>query len=372
MKKIISTALLSIALVSVVNASIFGKLDPSEFDTQRTDAGILRLVPEDQRPAAKKVLQPVYEDGRRAIRAHKYGQAFPINPEILHVLMEQAPGKSILEIAGASGENSVLMGLSGAKKVYFNDIVPEEVAAFEKTVSTLGSDQQEKFETVPGDCFLLGDRMEPNSVEIVYAKNVFHFFRESRYEDFFTMVKKVLAPGGLFAMTVNSRFCDPKNVRFPENVTRFTTETLIIDIDGGNSGPQVVDRVIRACDEDKDPTEYSQENVARFSKTIRTGRGIYPQAMGRASPEMQEIARDMLKQNRTNTALINKGANVRVLNNTSMMFTPENLGAILERYGFEIVHTGHIGPDGHLIPEQEANETGALLVSLIARLPDDA
>lgn len=85
---------------------------------------ILELVPRNQIGASLKILKPVFESKRRGIKnQHKYGQSFPCNPEILCDLMSQAKGKQVLEIAGASGENALLMGLAGAKHVYMNDIV---------------------------------------------------------------------------------------------------------------------------------------------------------------------------------------------------------------------------------------------------------
>ncbi|HSF71019.1 MAG TPA: hypothetical protein VLA25_01920, partial [Methylotenera sp.] len=42
--------------------------------------------------------------------------------EVLAYMMRVGPGKTVLEIAGASGENAIMMAFAGAAKVYMNDI----------------------------------------------------------------------------------------------------------------------------------------------------------------------------------------------------------------------------------------------------------
>ena len=57
---------------------------------------------------ASAILNTCYEAPLRAIKDRRYGAAFPVPSELLHYAMFLAKGETVLEIAGARGENAAL------------------------------------------------------------------------------------------------------------------------------------------------------------------------------------------------------------------------------------------------------------------------
>jgi len=89
----------------------------------------------------------------RPIDNRDYGMAFPINHEVLAYTMPRVKDEVVLEIGGASGENSILLACAGARKVYMNDILPSEVQKFNALRGTLPLEVQDRLVPAPGDCF---------------------------------------------------------------------------------------------------------------------------------------------------------------------------------------------------------------------------
>ncbi len=158
---------------------------------------------------AKEVLDPVYECEPRSIECSntttKYGYSFPINPEILAHIMKLSRGKKVLEIAGARGENSLFMGLAGAQEVYLNDMELGELAVFKTIIQCLPKKLQQKFHIIPGDCLkVFEDDCYTEQFDVIYARNIFHFFMGEKRKHFIHVVSRLLKPGGLLVLTVNS------------------------------------------------------------------------------------------------------------------------------------------------------------------------
>ncbi len=129
---------------------------------------------------AVELARQFYEAKPMGIKIHKYGAAFPITPELLYYAMFLAKNETVLEIAGASGENSALLAFSGAKRVYMNDIVPDEVESFENLCNQLPSQVQKKIEPVLGNCFELL-QLKPElkgTVGLLLCNNLLHFFND--------------------------------------------------------------------------------------------------------------------------------------------------------------------------------------------------
>ena len=131
--------------------------------------------PELQR-TARKILSSVFERGKRGILGqHRYGQRFPINPEVLAWLMQECKDKKVLEIAGASGESSIIMALAGASSTYLNDITEREVKQCVKTISEIPEEYRKKITAQCGNLFALPDKFPEPTFDLIYARNIFHF-----------------------------------------------------------------------------------------------------------------------------------------------------------------------------------------------------
>ncbi len=155
------------------------------------------------------VLKEVYEGKRRHIqsadRSSKYGQAFPINPEILADLMQSSRGKKVLEVGAARGENALLIGLAGAQEVWVNDIEPLELSVFRQRLALLPTEIQKKFYVIKGDCFqVFEDKKHTEQFDVIYARNIFHFFYGKKRDRFIAIMNRLLKPGGRLILSVNS------------------------------------------------------------------------------------------------------------------------------------------------------------------------
>ncbi|NCP62208.1 MAG: methyltransferase domain-containing protein [Alphaproteobacteria bacterium] len=339
-------------------------IKPSAFEiseeevTQRSQSDILRLVPRTEIGDSLKILQRVFESGRRQIKhEHKYGQSFPCNPEMLYDLMSQAPGKRVLEIAGASGENAILIGLAGAEHVYLNDIVPEEVEEFQRQVETLKPELKDRFTSIAGDCFDLDEHLEVNSLDIILARNIFHFLKPSQYDDFFELVKRLLKPGGIFAMTVNSRYSEHGVAIDDSEGTLFSTFMTIFD--ENYVKPIALNRTLSICDDDtKDPLIYTNHHVFN-------GFTIDSDALEKLPKSLHTTVIESIDR------VSGHRGQLRILENIIRLFTPENLSSLVENAGLEVTSTHHIGTNGHYISEEQAKTTGACFVGLIAGIPMD-
>lgn len=134
-----------------------------------------------------------------------FGHNFPLDPEVLRDVMDLSQGKKVLEIAAANGENAFLLGLSGAERVFINDIEPTEIEKCRKRLESLPIDTQAKFTLVPGDCLKVFERDEyTECFDVIYARNIMHFLFGEKREQFIQTVQRLLKPGGHLIITANS------------------------------------------------------------------------------------------------------------------------------------------------------------------------
>ena len=141
------------------------------------------------------------------IAGKHYGNAYCLHPEVLADIMSSSQNKVVLELGAARGENGILIGLAGACQVYINDINEEELKEGEKVIQQLPPHMQKKFTVVPGDCFkAFSDKRFEGKFDVIYARNLFHFFVGQTREKFVREVSRLLKPGGRLILVVNSAY----------------------------------------------------------------------------------------------------------------------------------------------------------------------
>jgi len=325
-----------------------------------TQRDLLCLVNRNDIAAAHNVLKGVYESQpRQIINTHKYGMSFPINPEIMHGLMKEAPEKKILEIAGASGENSLLLAAAGAGHVYFNDITNEEVSSFENKKLSFSKEVQSKITSFCCDLFQLKNKIPEKTLDIILARNIFHFMKKSQYSDFFDVVSTLLKPNGKLVMNVNGPI-DDLCYSSPD-VTSFVSESIILDsIIKHNLKEQShpIYRVLCTSTEDKDPTSYDNFFITKYmDKTINQ------EALKGASEYIQGQIKDIVPD-------LNNFQKLRVLRNYNNFFLPKNITKIVAEYEFESVSTCLIDEKGHSITQEQSKQRLSPFVCIIAKKRD--
>lgn len=164
---------------------------------------------------AATLMQRFYEAPQRGIKNGQFGCAFPLAPEILYYAMFLAKNETVLEIAGASGENAALLAFSEAKRVYMNDINSAEVQAFRDLSNEFPSQVQEKIEPILGNCFELL-KLKPElkgAVGLLLCNNLIHFFKDKELDDFLKLLKTILKPGGRAIFTANASLTTLLNLK---------------------------------------------------------------------------------------------------------------------------------------------------------------
>src|SRR3989304_8532183 len=136
----------------VVQIKLPGFINLAAPEVLKTDLKPALQGVEDLKIAAA-IAQRIYEACIRSIADTKYGMAFPMNPEVLAYAMQLAKNETVLEIAGASGENAILLAFSDALRVYMNEIDPQENLAFKLLKAQLPDAVQKKLESIEGSCF---------------------------------------------------------------------------------------------------------------------------------------------------------------------------------------------------------------------------
>ena len=171
-----------------------------------SSAGMAQYMPEAHKTQeniafADEILARKYESERRSVSG-EYGFSFCLEPEIFDYLQRNSNDKTILELGAAEGDVSALLALGNARKVYVNDILPEEIEKFETTKAQLPAYAQEKLTSSCCDYMKILDKAPElrGSCDFVLFRNGFHFLRDADYPAFFALLRSVLKPDGQIVM----------------------------------------------------------------------------------------------------------------------------------------------------------------------------
>lgn len=313
--------------------------------------------------SCQAILKPVFESTSRKISQNKYGSVFVINPELFAYAMQLAKNETVLEIAGASGENSAALAFSGAERVYLNDIGEKEVQDFEQIRGALMRgipSVGKKLESIHGSCFDLL-KLKPelkNKVGFLLCRNLFHFFNDEEQKNFFALLKKILKPGGRALFTVNSVYFDPDQRKISEknpDVTSFsTTMGLIFDYRVGGASP--VGRFYfetTPCPSNQVSTDF----VLRYLRTRAIGSPWKhdKKAFNKLDRDLQPKIKEALIPYERELEGVPVGS-VKVLTCATRAYSIETLRQLLTSQGFEVEATFVTSHDGHLVHDETLSD----------------
>jgi SAM-dependent methyltransferase len=313
---------------------------------------------------AAEIAARIYEaDMRGVAKTSNYGFVFPMDPEILAYAMQQAKNEIVLEIAGASGENSILLAFSGAERVYINDIEPLEGQTFQKLKEELPLDVSKKLEFIEGSCFdLLEKKPEiSNKVGLILCRNLIRFFNQQQQSDFFQLLKKMLKPGGLAIFTTNAAYSFTEHRKVFEenpNSTSFATAQCFLTDDSKGTLPY--DRLyhdISVCPDHLVSATFT--NTFLYIRNEKTGYKweVKNDAFNTLDPVARKIIKKAVLERKKEIASIPSG-NLKVLKNTLRVYTKKTLPDLLKKHGFAIESTFVVAENGHLVDNADPFENG--------------
>lgn len=317
---------------------------------------------------ASPVLERIYETPPRSISTTNYGMAFTAEPEILAYLMKISKDKTVLEIAGASGENSLLLALSGAKKVFMNDIDPSEIATFRSSTSRMPKEIQERLACLEGDAFTQLKAIK-SKVDVILCRNFIHFLRDDQQKELFSLLKEKLVDGGKVVFITNSIYAIPsvpqivqKNPKCSsfKNIQCLVTDRLI-----STMPCMILFQQIEHCSSELQGTNYTAEYLY---ERAYGGKWIADQQIYKSlEPNLAKKIRIRIKQENDTIKKIKSGS-VRLLTSYMRMYSEESLASVLEQHGFTVDQSFIVKRDGHLLEsEKSATEMGQQ-VGVIATL----
>lgn len=313
---------------------------------------------DDEFLCACKVIARIYQT-TRSIKDAQYGRAFPMDSEVMAYAMENATNKNILEIAGAGGENSIMMAFGGAKQVYYNDISNQEVDAFKELHSSLPRKIQQKLEIIDGSCFDILKKKPKlaDEIDLVICRNLIHFFNGEELEKFFDVVKKVLKVGGQIILNVNSKAAllagiDDYHENSPADFSFKTIQCLVTDYSQGTMPASILYRSAHACPTDQISTDYEQIYMYLRKNSTQGKWKAFPDASGREDfAKIEEPVRKKIttafEKDKQNISKIQSGS-VRVLMSTFCAYSKYALRQLFRAHGFKVESTFITSNNGHL------------------------
>lgn len=302
---------------------------------------------------ASKIIDRVNGKNRTVEGPGKYGRVFPVDSEVMAYAMENASNKKVLEIAGASGENSIMMAFAGAERVYYNDITHEEVAIFKQLHSSLPSKVQQKLEIIDGSCFDILKKKPgiSNKIDLVICRNLIHFFNASELEKFFDTIKKALKVGGKVILTANSKKNLIEGVDFhensPANFSFKLTQCMVTD---GIAPLAILHRSLHACPHDRVSTDFKEGYL--FLRNPKTEGKWVQLPFGNANLEEIELpvrkkVDGLLGTHQKEIFSLPCGS-IKFVTQTLCAFNKYSLQKLFQTHGFKVESTFITSPEGHL------------------------
>lgn len=277
-----------------------------------------------------------------------FGYVFPLNHELLACAMQSSKGKTVLEIAGASGENAILLGFAGAKNVYLNDINLDEISTFEELRQSLPAEIQKKLHALPGSCLKIL-QLNPSlagKIDLILCNNLIHFFDDKEQSAFFSLIKELLTPKGSAIFSANSIYgCPEAKALFFKyhNCTTFTAHYGELIHPNGT-----IERLSKVLTPARSNVQLARSSYSTlYTKASSTSEWQRPQSAAPLSPSQQKTAAKALGHKR---AVCEKGI-IRLRSDSFRIYNRRLLTSLFFSYGFRVKTEAFIiDSQGHLLP----------------------
>jgi SAM-dependent methyltransferase len=375
-KRVVSSYLLDTEKARLFNKDLpfFNPRDPLPDFINLANPEVLRLYIDpklqDQSEVCVKIAQSTYEAAFRTL-ASQEGIAFPMEPETLSYAMQLARGETVVELAGASGENAILLGFAGAKEIYMNELDPKERGRFEALTKLCPRPLQRKIFSVEGDCL---DLLKKKSVLIsrvglVLCRNLIHFFKDEQQSRFFEQLKKMLKPGGRAIISVNSQYALPDMAAAfaaHPNETCFYSIQLLVTDDLKGSGPcAILYREYSPCPDTK---LGGFETFSLYERGLSTGGKwvVNNDQFQKLDERLRPLIKKAIDENKKLVAPIRSGR-IRLLISPQRVYNQEALRALCEKHGFHVELIYDTATNGHLAHGEDTSvlrqQVGAIVRS---------
>lgn len=327
---------------------------------------------------AQQIAKRVFEAEARRVAVVKnaidYGAVFPMNPEVFAVAMLMARNEIAVNLGGASGELTVLLGYS-AKLSYHNDINTEEVATYEGLKKEQPADVKAVLKCLPGDCLeiLQKQPLLRNRVGLIWSGNMLHFFDNQKMEKLFNLLKDLLKPSGRVILIGNATSgayddpaCKATFEKYPFE-TYFIRKTCVInDRAKGTSTPIYSSCVPR-------PTNMASTTPLQELRLVEKGASTqgqlvsYGESFVKLGLEDLEAGQGVQLALRTHAQRIAQLSSFYIVLYTShiRLYSDQTLRTLVVDRGFQVESIFHIAKDGHTTPDVD----GTQQIGVIASLP---
>lgn len=173
----------------------------------------------DQPPGAEGVDPSVFHDIYQGDAPWDLGEP---QPEVVKLLEQHLFESPVLDVGCGTGENAVLLGMSG-HDVTGVDLVPRAVEQAEE----LADDRHVEAHFEVGDALRLGERFEAGSFGTVLDSGVFHVFSDEDRSRYAQILTELVRPAGWLHVIVFAQ--DEPGGDGPRRVSRRELEATFAD-----------------------------------------------------------------------------------------------------------------------------------------------
>jgi hypothetical protein len=293
----------------------------------------------------------------------RQGYSFSLYPEILARAMDLARNKIAVELAGAFGENGMLLAFAGAERVYMNDCNPKQMARFQEIVQTLPADIQAKLDNDEGDCLDLLTRKPSlqGRVSVILCRNLIQFFSDTEMDKFFALLTNLLEPGGRAILTVKSIYDVPDQQALFQahpQVNLFAHVRCVLKKPNQSLTNLFVDLAPIVS-----PLSTMEPNVAVvYSREIGANWRSLPEELEKFPPPICKAVQEAFRKHqsavKTDIKSVKSGI-VQLEEASTRVFSKENLATLVRDHGFIVESTFVTSMDGHLVEDADLFTQGS-------------